>query len=103
VTKLASIVSGRRMKWAVIAAWIMLLAIFASQGSKLADETNNETESFLPASAESAQVLNLLEDRFQGGKTTEALIVYRRPGGLTAADRRKIETDARRVARALPG
>jgi putative drug exporter of the RND superfamily len=102
MTKLASIVSGRRTKWAVVAAWIVLVAVLVGPGSKLADETNNETQSFLPASAESTKVLNLLNDRFEGGETTEALIVYRRPGGLTAADRRKIERDAELAARRLP-
>ena len=102
MTKLASIVSGRRTKWAVVAAWIVLVAILAGPGSKLADETNDQTEGFLPAGAESTKVLNLLDDRFQGGETTEALIVYRRQGGLTAADRRKIERDARLAARQLP-
>jgi RND superfamily putative drug exporter len=102
MTKLASIVSGRRTKWAVIAAWVVLVAALAGPGGKLADETNNETESFLPATAESTEVLNLLNDRFAGGQTTEALVVYHRSGGLTAADRRKIALDARRAARSLP-
>jgi RND superfamily putative drug exporter len=102
VTKLASIASGRRSKWLVVAAWIVLVAIFAGPGSKLGDETNDQTEGFLPADAESTKVLNLLEDRFPGGETTEALVVYRRRGGLTAADVRKIQRDARLAARALP-
>jgi hypothetical protein len=34
MTKLASIVAGRRTKWAVVAAWIVLLATFAGLGSK---------------------------------------------------------------------
>ena len=86
----------------MIAVWIVLLALLAGPGGKLADETNDQTEGFLPASAESTAVLNLLNDRFEGGETTEALVVYRRPGGLTAADRRKIELDARRAAQRLP-
>ena len=32
----------------VVAAWIVLVAVLAGPGSKLADETNDETESFLP-------------------------------------------------------
>jgi len=102
VTRLASIVSGRRTKWAVIAVWVVALVVLAGQGGKLGDETNNETESFLPASAESTEVLNILNDRFEGGDTTEALVVYRRTGGLTAADRRRTEADARRAAQTLP-
>jgi RND superfamily putative drug exporter len=102
MTKLASIVSGRRTKWAVIALWIVAVAALAGPGSKLADKTDDRTQGFLPASAESTQVLNLLDDRFEGGQTTEALVVYRRPGALTQADLRKVEADARRAAQRLP-
>jgi putative drug exporter of the RND superfamily len=102
MTRLAAIASGRRTKWAVIAAWILVVVLLAGPGSKLADETNDETQGFLPASAESTEVLDLEQDRFAGGETTQALIVYRRAGGLTAADRRKIAQDARRAARELP-
>ena len=78
VRALAAFVTGRRTKWVVLALWIVLAVAFAGPGSKLADETNNDTESFLPDNAESTQVLRLLNDRFAEGKTTEALIVYRR-------------------------
>ena len=86
----------------MIALWIVLLGVFAGPGSKLADETNDQTESFLPSSAESTKVLNLMNERFPGGQTRDALIVYRRQGGLTAVDKRKIERDARRAAQSLP-
>ena len=102
MTRFASIISGRRTKWAVVAAWIVLVAILAGPGGKLADETNDQTEGFLPAGAESTRVLNLLGDRFEGGETTEALVVYRRAGGLAARDRAKIAADARRAAQRLP-
>jgi RND superfamily putative drug exporter len=78
------------------------VAVFAPLGSKLTDETSDQTESFLPASAESTEVTRLLNDRFGSGQTVEGLIVYRRKGGLTAADRRKIKADARRIAARLP-
>ena len=53
--------------------------------------------SFLPAEAESTKVQRLLKDRFPGGETSNGLIVYKRAGGLTAADKR---ADRRRRARA---
>jgi RND superfamily putative drug exporter len=99
---LATFVTGRRTKWAVLALWVALAVIFSGPGSKLADETNNDTESFLPDNAESTQVLRLLNDRFAEGKTTEALVVYRRAGGLDAQDKRKISRDARRAALVVP-
>jgi RND superfamily putative drug exporter len=85
-----------------VALWIVLAVALAGPGSKLADETTNETESFLPSNAESTQVLRLLNDRFPQGKTTQALIVYRRPGGLTEQDKREISGDGQLAARQLP-
>jgi RND superfamily putative drug exporter len=102
MSALASIVTGRRGKWAVIALWIVAVAAFALLGSKLADVTNDETASFLPAEAESTRVQELLKERFPGGETTIGLIVYRREGGLTEADRARIARDARRVDDAIP-
>ncbi|HSJ16910.1 MAG TPA: MMPL family transporter [Solirubrobacterales bacterium] len=99
--RLASFITGRRTKWVVVAVW--LVAAFALQplGSKLQDETRDDTTSFLPASAESTDVVEVLDERFPGGETTQGLIVYEREGGLIAADRRKIAADAREL-RALP-
>ena len=99
---LASFVTGRRTKWLVVAVWVVLAVVFAGPGSKLADETNNQTQSFLPDSAESTKVLNLQEDRFPQHQTRDALIVYRHKGGLTDADKRKIARDAQQAARSLP-
>jgi putative drug exporter of the RND superfamily len=101
VRHLATIVAGRRTKWLVVAAWIVLVVIFAPLGSKLADVTDNRTEAFLPKNAESTKVLRFVERRFGGEKVT-GLIVYRRPSGLTAADKQRIGADAARIAATLP-
>jgi putative drug exporter of the RND superfamily len=69
---------------------------------KLADETVDDTESFLPSSAESTEVVRLLDQEFESGQTSNGLIVYERPGGLTPADAARARRDARRVARAIP-
>ena len=98
---LAAFVSGRRTKWLVPLVWVAVLAAFAPLGQKLADEVEDQTESFLPESAQSTEVVRLLDDRFEGGQTLNGLIVYRRATGLTAADRRKIAADARRAASEL--
>jgi RND superfamily putative drug exporter len=102
VRSLAAFVSGRRGKWLVIAAWLVLAAIFAPLGSKLANKTDNRTESFLPKDAESTKVVKLLAKEFPGGRTVTGLIVYQRPGGLTAADKAKMAADARRADAKLP-
>jgi RND superfamily putative drug exporter len=99
---LASFVCGRRTKWVVIALWIVAVAALSPLASKVADVTNDETASFLPADADSTRVQALLKDRFAGGETSIGLIVYRRQGGLTEADQAKIAEDARRVDDAIP-
>jgi RND superfamily putative drug exporter len=101
VRHVAAIVAGRRTKWLVVLAWVVLLVIFAPLGSKLADVTDNRTEAFLPKNAESTQVLRIMEREF-GGQTVTGLVVYRRPGGLTPADRARIAADAARAAGTLP-
>jgi RND superfamily putative drug exporter len=99
---LAGIVTGRRTKWLVVLGWVVLVFAFAPLGAKLADVTDNRTESFLPPDAESTEALRLQEQRFPGGQTVGGLIVYRREGGLTAADREAIAAGAERAAAAVP-
>jgi len=100
--RLASIVTGRRAKWAVIFVWIVVVFALAPLGGKLSNVTNSQTETFLPKSAESTAVLKLLDSRFSGGETANGLIVYQRAGGLTAADKAQIAADAKAAAQKLP-
>jgi RND superfamily putative drug exporter len=95
-------VAGRRGKWLVLAFWIVLLVVFAPLGSKLADKTQDDTESFLPKNAESTKVVRTLDKDFKAGETSDGLIVYQRKGGLTAADKDKIRRDAFQVSSEIP-
>ena len=94
--------AGRRGKWLVLAFWIVLLVVFAPIGSKLADKTQDDTESFLPKNAESTKVVRALDKDFKAGETSDGLIVYQREGGLTAADKDKIRRDAFQVSSEIP-
>src|SRR3954462_12944054 len=100
--RLASFVTGRRGKWVVLAGWIVLAVVFAPLGSKLADKTDNRTESFLPKSAESTRVGRILADEVPGGQTVTGPGVYQRPGGLTAQDKAKMAADAKAAQAKLP-
>ena len=73
---------------------MVAFAALSPLGSKLADETQDDTASFLPESAESTEVVEILDEEFESGETTQGLIVYQRDGGLTQADQRKIAEDA---------
>ena len=99
---LARIVTGRRSKWLVVLVWLMLTVPFGRLGAELGDVTDNRTESVLPAEAESTEALHVQEQRFPGGETVNGLIVYKRPGALTDADRAEIAADAGEAARELP-
>jgi putative drug exporter of the RND superfamily len=102
MSALASFVTGRRTKWVVIALWIVGVFALSPLAAKVADVTQDETASFLPEEAESTEVQELLKERFPGGETTLGLIVYKRDGGLSEADRAKIARDAQRVDDAIP-
>ncbi|MGH2955223.1 MAG: MMPL family transporter [Solirubrobacterales bacterium] len=95
MSALASFVAGGRTKWVVLGLWIVAFAALQPLGSKLGDETRDDTTSFLPASAESTDVVEMLDDDFASGETTQGLVIYQRDGGLTSADRQKIAADAR--------
>jgi putative drug exporter of the RND superfamily len=100
VRRIASFVAGRRGKWIVLGAWVIAFFGLFQLGSKLADQTTDDTESFLPKSAESTKVVRALDQEFPGGETDTGLIVYKRDGGLEAADKQQIATDAVKVAAA---
>ena len=101
MNSLARFVAGKRGKFVVLAVWIVAFVALTPLGAKLADETQDDTASFLPESAESTEVVELLDSEFESGETTQGLIVYQRDGGLTEADQQKIADDAEAVE-ALP-
>ena len=95
--RVSSLAAGRRSKWVVIAFWVVLgFALFGFQ-PKLQDATVNENEAFLPASSESTELNDLIEERFADGRAVDLLVVYNRDGGLDPEDRRRIMADAEAV------
>jgi RND superfamily putative drug exporter len=93
--RLAGVVTGRRSRWAVLGAWLVLLVVFAPLSSKLNSEKVDTSTSLLPADSQSGHVAHLLATRFAGGDRSATVLIYRRPGGLTQADRTLIAADAR--------
>ena len=65
MSALASFVAGRRTKWVVVALWIVARRRTAPLGAKLVDETQDDTASFLPESAESTEVVEILDEEFE--------------------------------------
>ena len=83
--RLAALPSGRRSKWLVLTAWLLIAFVAFSYAPRLADEQVNDSSTFLPKSAESTQVL-ALEEQFREGEFLPAVIVYQRESGITEAD-----------------
>ncbi len=97
----ADFVTSRRGKWVVLGIWIVVFAVLMPLGAKLGDETQDDTTSFLPASAESTDVVKTLDEDFASGETVQSTIVYQRDGGLTDADKQVIAEQAKEIE-ALP-
>lgn len=83
---LIGVVTGRRTKWVVLVLGIVVVAVVAPLAGKLAPLENNSPNSFLPAGAASTQVLDYQQAHARAS-TIPAIVVYERPGGLTASDR----------------
>jgi RND superfamily putative drug exporter len=96
--RLTALPCGRRSKWVVLALWIVLLVALAPLAGKLTGVENNQSSSWLPGSAESTKVVNL-QGQFTSIQNVPAVVVYDRPGGITAADRAKATADAAAFAK----
>ncbi|MGW2230690.1 MMPL family transporter [Streptomyces formicae] len=92
---IAWLVCGRRAKWLVVLFWLLVIVVAAPLAQKLTDAQENDSESWLPGSAESTQVL-AVSDEFRP-ESIPAVVVYAREDGLTARDRARISEDVRQV------
>ncbi|GAB3085127.1 MMPL family transporter [Pedococcus soli] len=77
--------SSRMTKWFVVGFWLVVLAAAFGPAGKLQGVLNNEAVAWLPANAQSTQVVKQIE-AFQSKNEFPAVIVYERAAGLTAAD-----------------
>ncbi|MFW0783065.1 MMPL family transporter [Gordonia sp. CPCC 206044] len=79
-----------RLRWLIPAllllAWIAIGAVAGPYAGKLAGVASNDNSTFLPASAESTEVNDVLGD-FSDTSTVPAIVIAERDTGLTAADR----------------
>src|SRR5580692_9053644 len=90
-----TLASGRRAKWGVVVFWLVVVALAGPLSGKLTGAEKNDSSSWLPAKAESTQVLNL-QSKIQSPNVFTAVVVYDRPSGLTSADRAKVAADRTR-------
>ena len=93
------VIVGRRTKWLVLLFWLVLVAVLGPLAGKLSGVEKNDSKTWLPGSAESTKVLDV-QKAFVSPNTFQAVIVYERTSGLTAADKAKVAADTQRYATA---
>lgn len=96
--QIAGKLTGPVTKWIVLVAVIVIAGGLASFAGKLVDVQNNETESWLPESAESTKAFEKLE-AFQDPYDVGTTVVYYRASGLTDADLAAIETQGGEIGK----
>jgi putative drug exporter of the RND superfamily len=85
-SRLARLPAGRRTKWLVLIAWLVLLMAGGALGGKLQGVTQNNADAYLPGSAEATRVIKL-QDKVHQDDQTLAVVSYERRSGITTEDR----------------
>ena len=85
--------AARQVKWLVVVIWLALVLVTGPLDGKLTGVENNDATSYLPRSAESTQALDVLNRAAGGPSGPVATVVYARSGGLTDADRARVDAD----------
>ena len=90
----------RRWRWFVpallVIAWLALGGVGGPFAGKLAEVSENDNSTFLPASAEATQV-NDLQPQFSGGQHIPAFIVAEHGDGISDADQQYLQGSLEQV------
>ncbi|MGP3987902.1 MMPL family transporter [Streptomyces sp. 3N207] len=92
--RLATAPGGKRTKWLVLAAWLIVVVALGPLAGKLGEVEDSSSNAFLPGNAESAKVNTQLE-KFRGDdEIIPAVAVYSRTDSATTeADAAKARAD----------
>lgn len=100
MSRFPSLLVQRPACLAAIALWVALAVGLGALQPRLADVATSDQADFLPAGAQSTQAAEEIERHFDDrSERPTALVVYRRAGALTDADRARIAQDRAKVAR----
>jgi RND superfamily putative drug exporter len=94
--QIAGKLTGRVTKWIVLVGVLLIAGGLGSFSGKLTDVQNNETQSWLPESAESTKAFDKLTE-FQDEYDVGTTVLYYRASGLTEADFAAIEEQATEI------
>ena len=98
MNRFATVVAGRRSKFLVLGAWVLLVLALGPFAGRFEQAQRNEPSSFLPEGAESVEVLEAAAG-FPSGEVTPAVAVFRDPDGI-ATGRSAVERARSRVENA---
>jgi RND superfamily putative drug exporter len=101
--RLSHVLTGRRSKFVVLVAWMLIATIVGPTALKLSEVLDNDQLAALPAGVEAKLVQDRVAAAFPEPTALVAVAVYARDTGLTAADRAKVETDRAAFARYAEG
>ncbi|MDO3700096.1 MMPL family transporter [Micromonospora sp. C28SCA-DRY-2] len=91
--RLAGLPSGRRSKYVLLVFWLIVISAAGPLALKLTEVQENDTLGALPAGVEHSRAAQRAESAFPDSGAPLAIAVYVRDGGLTAADRAKVDAD----------
>jgi putative drug exporter of the RND superfamily len=103
VDRMLGLPAGRRGKWVVLGAWLLLFGVFGWLAGFIQRVEDNNQTNWMPSGAQSTRAVRLADRQFPAAATSPLIIVYGRDGGLTAADRATVERDRARLARLADG
>ena len=81
----------------MIGGWLVLALALAPLQPALQERAADESDTFLVRGSESAAAKRLIDARFASGSEMAAIVAYFRDGGLTGADRTRMNADARAI------
>jgi RND superfamily putative drug exporter len=85
LSRITAAAVGRRSRWVLIGAWVVLAAVLAGLQPKLQHRAADESKTFRARASESTKVHDLIDSRFvEGGQSTAAILYVARKGGVEA-------------------
>ncbi len=97
VGRVAWLPSRRAGAWVVLGFWLAVVAFAFVPSGKLAGAQENDNSTWLPAGAESTEVLERMEP-FQSPDEIPALVVFERTGGLSRTDSAQVKALTQEIA-----
>jgi RND superfamily putative drug exporter len=96
--------SGRRSKWAVLAAWLIIGVFAFGTAHKLYNVEQNNADAYLPHSAQSTQLIDYVQHAPGAPPSYDvATVLYVDPSGIGEQARARVAHDVAAYVNAVPG